>query len=80
MTKQKKEFLNWLSVQTMTKQEKEFLKLFTDDKNIYFYQTKVATIDHLKRQVIVKNWSSRATSKHINYVANLLNYQTIKLY
>ena len=64
----------------MIQQKKYFQNLFTDDKNIYSYRTNVAKIDHLKRQVIVKNWYSVTTSKHINYIANLLNYKTIKLY
>ena len=64
----------------MIHQKKYLVNLFTDNKNIYSYRTKVATIDHLKKQVIIKNWYSKTTSKHINYIANLLNYQKIKLY
>ena len=64
----------------MIQQKKYFQNLFTDDKNIYSYRTNVATINHDKRQVIIKNWYSVTTSKHINYIANLLNYQTKKLY
>ena len=64
----------------MIQQKKYFQNLFTDDKNIYSYRTKVATIDHDQKQVIIKSWYSVTTSKHINYIANLLNYQTIKLY
>jgi hypothetical protein len=52
----------------------------TDNKFIYSYDTNVATIDHDQKQVIVKNWYSVTTSKHINYIANLLNYNTKKLY
>ena len=52
----------------------------TDNKYIYSYETNVATIDHDQKHVIIKNWYSVTTSKHINYIANLLNYQTIKLY
>ena len=64
----------------MIQQKKYFQNLFTDDKNIYSYRTNVATIDHDQKQVIIKSWYSVTTSKHINYIANLLNYQTIKLY
>ena len=64
----------------MIQQKRYFQNLFTDNKNIYSYRTNVATIDHNKRQVIIQNWYSVTTSKHINYIANLLNYQTIKLY
>ena len=64
----------------MIQQKKYFQNLFADNKYIYSYDTNVATIDHDKRQVIIENWYSVTTSKHINYIANLLNYQTIKLY
>lgn len=64
----------------MIQQKKYFQNLRTDNNNIYSYNTNVATIDHDKRQVIINHWYSVTTSKHINYIANLLNYQTIKLY
>jgi hypothetical protein len=64
----------------MIHQKKYFQNLYTDNKYIFSYRTKVATIDHDKKQVIVKNWYSVTTSKHINYISNLLNYKTIKLY
>lgn len=62
-------------------QQKKYLKnLEFNNRHIFSYNTNVATIDHEKRQVIIKNWYSVTTSKHINYIANLLNYPTIKLY
>ena len=64
----------------MIQQKKYFQNLRTDNKNIYSYNTNVATINHNKKEVIIKNWYSVTTSKHINYIANLLNYKTIKLY
>ena len=64
----------------MIQQKRYFQNLRTDNKYIYSYDTNVATIDHNKGQVIIENWYSVTTSKHINYIANLLNYQTIKLY
>ena len=64
----------------MIQQKRYFQNLRTDNNNIFSYNTNVATIDHDKRHVIIKNWYSVTTSKHINYIANLLNYQTIKLY
>lgn len=64
----------------MIQQKRYFQNLRTDNKNIYSYETNVAAIDHDQKQVIIKNWYSVTTSKHINYIANLLNYQTIKLY
>ena len=64
----------------MIQQKRYFQNLRTDNKFIYSYDTNVATIDHNKKEVIIQNWYSVTTSKHINYIANLLNYQTIKLY
>ena len=64
----------------MIQQKKYFKNLEFNDRYIFSYKTNVATIDHEKRQVIIKNWYSVTTSKHINYIANLLNYPTIKLY
>ena len=65
----------------------KFIKQTKYKKNLYFnmnyifsYDTNVATIDHDQKQVIIKSWYSVTTSKHINYIANLLNYQTKKLY
>ena len=64
----------------MIQQKKYFQNLHTDNKNIYSYNTNVATIDHEKNEVIVLNWWSVTTSKHINYIASLLGYEVIKNY
>ena len=64
----------------MIQQKRYFQNLRTDNNNIFSYDTNVATIDHDQKQVIIKHWYSVTTTKHINYIANLLNYQTIKLY
>lgn len=64
----------------MIRQKKYFKNLEFNDRFIFSYDTNVATIDHNKKEVIIKNWYSVTTSKHINYIANLLNYKTIKLY
>ena len=64
----------------MIQQKKYFQNLRTDNKFIYSYNTNVATIDHKKKEVRISSWYSVTTSKHINYIANLLNYKTIKLY
>ena len=63
-----------------TQQTKYKKNLSFNMNHIFSYGTKVATIDHVQKHVIIKNWYSVTTSKHINYIANLLNYQTIKLY
>lgn len=52
--------------------------LMYDNKFIYSYRTKVATIE--KGNLIVNKWYSVTTSKHINYAANQLNLKVVKLY
>ncbi len=64
----------------MIQQKRYFQNLRTDYKNIYSYNTNVATIDHDKRAVNVGQWWSVTTSKHINYIAGLLGYEVIKHY
>ena len=64
----------------MIKQTKYFKNLEVLSNKIYSYNTEVATIDHLNELVIVKNWYSVTTTKHINYIAGLLNYNTKKQY
>ena len=64
----------------MIQQKRYFQNLRTDNKFIYSYETNVATIDHVNKLVIVKDWYSVTTTKHINYIANLLNYNTKKQY
>ena len=62
----------------MIQQKRYFQNLRTDNKNIYSYETNVAAIDQDQKQVIIKNWYSVTTSKHINYVAQELNLNLIK--
>jgi hypothetical protein len=64
----------------MITQRKYFQNLRTDTNFIYSYDTKVAQIDHANRLVIVSNWYSITTSKHVNYIAGLLNYDIKKNY
>ena len=64
----------------MIQQKKYFQNLYTDNKNIFSYRTNVATIDHSKGKIFVPRWWSVTTSKHINYIASLLNYEVIKEY
>ena len=65
-------------------QKKYFRNLYTDNKNIYSYDTNVAKIDHEQKKVICLDWlvdgktSSPTTTKHINYISKLLNYKVIK--
>lgn len=59
-----------------TKKYKANLSVIGD--NIYSYSTHVATINHETSEVLAHGWWSVTTSKHINYVANELNYKVIK--
>ena len=62
--------------------------LITVDNKIISYETEVATIDHVNKQVKEKNWEvvlpngetitkSNTTTRQINYVANKLGYDVI---
>ena len=48
------------------------------DSNVYSYNTKVADIDHIKKEARALGWWSVTTSKHINYVASEYGYKSIK--
>jgi hypothetical protein len=48
------------------------------DSFVYSYKTKVGVIEGNK--LIVNNWWSATTSKHINYAASQLNLEVIKKY
>ena len=48
------------------------------ENKIFSYNTHVATINHKKQNVNILGWWSVTTSKHINYVTNLLNYSQTK--
>jgi hypothetical protein len=52
--------------------------LMYDNEYIYSYRTKVAKIEN--GNLIVDNWFSVTTSKHINYAANELRLKVIKKY
>ena len=54
------------------------MNLKTDDNFVYSYDTKVAEIDHINKQVTPLGWWSVTTSKHINYVASEYGYKVIK--
>ena len=58
--------------------EKYKMNLRVSDNYIYSYNTKVAEIDHLNKEVLPLGWWSVTTSKHINYVASEYNYKVIK--
>ena len=45
---------------------------------VYSYNTKVATINHIKKQVKQLGWWSVTTQKHINYVARERGYDVVQ--
>ena len=45
---------------------------------VYSYNTEVATINHLKKEVVQLGWWSVTTQKHINYVVREYGYKLIK--
>tara|TARA_R110000824_G_scaffold256095_1_gene445016 strand:+ start:396 stop:590 length:195 start_codon:yes stop_codon:yes gene_type:complete len=49
-----------------------------DNKKVQSYNTIVAKIDHLNREINQLGWWSVTTQKHINYVANEYNYKLNK--
>ena len=49
-----------------------------DNKKIQSYDTIVARIDHIKKEIKQLGWWSVTTQKHINYVVNEYNYKLIK--
>ena len=62
--------------------------LITIDNSIIFYETEVATIDHVNKQVKQLDWEvvlpngktitkSNTTTRQINYIANNLGYDVI---
>jgi hypothetical protein len=54
--------------------------LEVDYQFVYSYKTKVGKFDHVNKQIIVDEWWSSTTSKHINYVANEYDYEVVKKY
>ena len=45
---------------------------------VYSYNTKVATINHVAREVKQLGWWSVTTQKHINYVARERGYSVVE--
>jgi hypothetical protein len=48
------------------------------NNKVYSYETDVADIDHMNRNITPNKWYSVTTSKHINYVANEYGYKVNK--
>ena len=69
-----------VNLNELNKMNKYKENLLVSDNNIYSYLTDVATINHNKKEIIVKKWWSVTTSKHINYVGREYNYKVTKKY
>ena len=69
-----------VNLNELNKMNKYKENLLVSDNNIYSYLTDVATINHNKKEIIVKKWWSVTTSKHINYVGREYNYKVITKY
>tara|TARA_Y100001938_G_C7994674_1_gene381371 strand:+ start:368 stop:589 length:222 start_codon:yes stop_codon:yes gene_type:complete len=69
-----------INLNELNKMDKYKENLLVSNTNIYSYLTDVATINHNKKEIIVKKWYSMTTLKHINYVANEYGYRVIKRY
>ena len=50
--------------------------LYVEGSKVFSYRTHVADVDHEKRIVRKLGYWSSTTSKHINYVAKQLGYET----
>jgi len=65
------------TTRTSLKRYKDNLKV--DYNNIFSYDTKVAEINHVKREIRPLGWWSVTTSKHINYVGSEYGYEVQKV-
>tara|TARA_R100000656_G_C3931451_1_gene124908 strand:- start:550 stop:780 length:231 start_codon:yes stop_codon:yes gene_type:complete len=63
---------------TRTSLERYKDNLKVDYHNVFSYETKVAEIDHVKREITPFQWYSVTTSKHINYVGSEYGYEVNK--
>ena len=52
--------------------------LFTRGYSIFSYNTEVAKYDPEKGKIFTLGWWSTTTSKHINYIAKLWDFDVIK--
>ena len=64
---------------TRTSLERYKDNLKVDYNNIFSYDTKVAEINHVKREIRPLGWWSVTTSKHINYVGSEYGYEVQKI-
>ena len=60
--------------------EKHKKNLKVDDNYVYSYGEPVAKIDDGKKEIVVDEFVSKTTSRHIGYVANQFGYSVVKTY
>ena len=58
-----------IDLSNLTKLDKYRENLLVSDDAVFSYLTRVAEIDHEKREINPLGWWIVTTSKHINYVA-----------
>ena len=67
-----------IDLSNLTKLDKYRENLLVSDDTVFSYLTRVAEIDHEKREINPLGWWSVTTSKHINYVAREYDYKVTK--
>ena len=67
-----------IDLDNLSKLDKYRENLLVSDDAVFSYLTRVAEIDHEKREINPLGWWSVTTSKHINYVAREYNYKVTK--
>tara|TARA_R110002020_G_scaffold4512_7_gene19680 strand:- start:1058 stop:1267 length:210 start_codon:yes stop_codon:yes gene_type:complete len=67
-----------IELNNLSKLDKYRENLLVSDDAVFSYLTRVAEIDHEKREINPLGWWSVTTSKHINYVAREYDYKVTK--
>ena len=67
-----------IELDNLSKLDKYRENLLVSDDAVFSYLTRVAEIDHEKREINPLGWWSVTTSKHINYVAREYDYKVTK--
>ena len=67
-----------IDLNNLTKLGRYRENLLVSDDAVFSYLTRVAEIDHEKREVKPLGWWSVTTSKHINFVAYTYDYKVTK--
>ena len=67
-----------VEINNLSKMDRYKENLLVSDDAVFSYLTRVAEIDHEKKEIKPLGWWSATTSKHINYVAREYNYKVTK--